>query len=478
MTEHSGPTLTDAKGMGGVNAQDGFDYQVWDAVVRIPAWLRSPVFEGLTVEGLEDVEARFFAPHAPRGHFLDRFQGKSAQLTRGQVIDVFNDFAAFDDAHPGAARAHVLVTPSLPKELQWLGKDSDRVRRARPFYAPFPDVIVASDEKLERDIVAEFGQKLGPRVARSFDVSSRLFPDRTTAEAMFAGALEQAFGVDLSARKSAQAFGALATHLVNNRGSMVARSTLLRLIGEVLGTPLISQGPLPVHVRSDRNAPAEDAVEIDVSAFSGMEGSPPTVEEWQTSLLAPLERTAKWAHGSGYNRVRITGSYRISTAFALGWSFRAATGFDLEIPTRGGADWLTDDRPGLHEARLPWEITAPDHLHDGRLVVSIGVLRDPTQDVRALLGLESGSGVLRAYLGQPVTSGREAQDSAQALKDAVVAQVARLTPQGIDLFYAGPAALAIALGHRWNAMPATQLHEFSPAQGYAPSALLGLSKRH
>ncbi|HST57466.1 MAG TPA: SAVED domain-containing protein [Longimicrobium sp.] len=471
MTEHPGPTLTDAKGMGGVNAQDGFDYQVWDAVVRIPAWLRSPVFEGLTVEGLEDVEARFFAPHAPRGHFLDRFQAKSAHLTRGQVIEVFKGFAAFDDAHAGAARAHVLVTPSLPKELQWLEKDSERVRRARPFYAPFPDVIAASDQKLERDIVADFGPDLGTRVARSYDVSTRVFPNRVTAEAMFAGVMEQTFGVDLSARKSGEAFRAIATHLVNNCGTMVARSTLLRLIGEVLGAPLISQGPLPVHVRSDRNAPAEDAIEIDASAFSGMEGSAPAAEEWKTSLAAPLERTAKWAHHNGHTRVRITGSYRISTAFALGWSFRAATGFELEIPTRGG-DWVTDDRLGPQETKLPWEITAPTELHNGRLVVSIGVLRDAAQDARALLGLESGSGVLRAYLDRPVTSGREAQDSVQALKNAVVAQVARLAPRGIDLFYAGPAAMAIALGHRWNAMPATQLHEFRPTQGYVPSAVL------
>jgi hypothetical protein len=472
MTEHSGPTLTDAKGMGGVNAQDGFDYQVWDAVVRLPAWLRLPVFEGITVEGLEDVEVRFFAPHAPRGHLLDRFQAKSAQLTRSPVIDVFEAFAVFDDAHPGAARAHVLVTPSLPRDLQWLEKDSERVRRARPFFAPFPDVIAASDEKLYQDIVAEFGPELGPRIARSFDVSSRVFPDRTTAEAMFAGALEQAFpAIEPSRRKVADAFGSVATHLATNRGRMVTRSTLLALLAESLGMAVTSEGPLPVHVRSDRNAPLEDAVEIDASAFSGRDGPTPATEEWKASLLAPLERTATWAHRNGQSRVRITGSYRISTAFALGWSFRAATGFELEIPTRGG-DWVTDDRPGPHEAGLPWEITAPTDLHDGRLVVSIGVLRDPAPDVQTALGLVSGTSVLRAYLGQPITSGREAQHAAQTIKNAVAGAVTRLAPKSVDLFFAGPVALAMVIGHRWNAMPSTQLYEYRPAQGYVASAVL------
>jgi hypothetical protein len=63
------PTLTDSKGMGGILAQGGFDYQVWDALIRLPNWLKNPAFEGMIFEGLEDLEIRFFAPHAPRGHF-------------------------------------------------------------------------------------------------------------------------------------------------------------------------------------------------------------------------------------------------------------------------------------------------------------------------------------------------------------------------------------------------------------------------
>ena len=68
MSGPKGPTLTDAVGLGGVVAQDGFDYQVWNTIVRLPAWLRNPAFEGFAIEALEDVEARFFAPRAPRHH--------------------------------------------------------------------------------------------------------------------------------------------------------------------------------------------------------------------------------------------------------------------------------------------------------------------------------------------------------------------------------------------------------------------------
>src|SRR4051794_11835251 len=80
MTNGRPPTLTDDKGMGGIIAQDGFDYQIWDALARVPAWLRNPAFEGLALEVLEDSEVRFFAPHAPRAHVLERFQAKSGVL--------------------------------------------------------------------------------------------------------------------------------------------------------------------------------------------------------------------------------------------------------------------------------------------------------------------------------------------------------------------------------------------------------------
>jgi hypothetical protein len=59
------------------------------------------------------------------------------------------------------------------------------------------------------------------------------------------------------------------------------------------------------------------------------------------------------------------------------------------------------------------------------------------------------------------------------VKAAVSAAAVRLKPAAIDLYLAGPAAFAVALGHRWNAMPLTQLHEFIAAEGrYVPTALL------
>lgn len=50
------------------------------------------------------------------------------------------------------------------------------------------------------------------------------------------------------------------------------------------------------------------------------------------------------------------------------------------------------------------------------------------------------------------------------IKAVVAGAAARLGAKGIDLYYVGPAGLAVALGHRWNGLPATQLHEFILAE--------------
>ena len=107
------------------------------------------------------------------------------------------------------------------------------------------------------------------------------------------------------------------------------------------------------------------------------------------------------------------------------------------------------------------------------MVVGIGVLRDPAPDIRNHLSLSDDTGLLLATLPQALTYGTEVQASVQTVKAAIAQQVARLRPTSIDLHYVGPAAFAVALGHRWNGLPPTQLYEFVPAEGnYVPTALL------
>lgn len=452
------PSLTDAKGMGGLNALDGFDYQFWEGLIRIPAWLANPAFEAMIYEGFEDFEARFFSPTASTGHVLERYQAKSGDLGKKGLTEVFLSFKNFDESYPGVTRVHTLITPKLQNTQAWIARDSSRVRKARPFYAPFGSVVAAVDENLEKNLQQEFEKDLGTFVFRNVDIVLREIPDRNSAISLFSIEISAySPDPDISQRKIASAFAALESHVRSHTGSAIERSTLNAILVEHLGFDIPGYRAFPIHVRSDRNGSNEKSLELDASNFSGTTAPYPGISEWQEGVLQPLDTTSQWLRKNSIGRVSLSGSYRLTTAFLLGWSFRSATGFDIEIETRGSI-WATDEYPLAGASYPAWDISPTNELVDGRLIVGIGVLRDPTPEIVATLG--SKIIPMTAVLPRAIDSGHMLQSIVQQMKAHISTACSQLRPKQIDLYYVGPAVAAVALGHRWNALPKTQLHEF------------------
>ena len=252
-SNENAPALTDARGMGGVIAQDGFDYQLWDGLARLPAWLANPAFEQIIFEGLEDLEARFFAPHAPRERLLERFQAKAGSLAPADVREVFETFSQFETAFPHAARVHTLVTPRLPPTIAWLARDPSRVRKARPFYAPFADMMAASDAELRRRLVETYGASLGAFIAESVEVSERNLPDRDAALATFGVELDRTYpSLEAPQKKVAEVFEALSGLARRSIGLPLGRAVLLQTIEEGLGRRLPLPQSFPLHIQIGR----------------------------------------------------------------------------------------------------------------------------------------------------------------------------------------------------------------------------------
>ena len=352
----SAPTLTDPRGLGGIVAQDGFDYQLFDGLIRLPGWIANPVFEQMMFEGLEDLEARFFSPYAPRLHVLERFQAKSADLKSGQVREVLERFQEFEDAFPNTARVQTLVTPRLPPALGWLRRYPSRVRQARPFYAPFPDVVSASDEALKTQCVDHFDESLGPFIADFVEIGERNVLRKDDAVHSFSHELHRTFPtLELRPGNLESAFDALAALARNKLGAPLVRSELEGVLQDRLEQELPLPGAFPLHVVSDRNEPNPTALQIDASAFSGDPAPYPAPEVWASDLIVPLDRTACWLRRRRVSRVALSGSYRLTTAMAIGLSIRSAHGFELDVPTRAGI-WRTDDRPRSGESTPDWQI--------------------------------------------------------------------------------------------------------------------------
>ena len=450
----------------------GFDYQLFDGLIRLPGWLANPVFEQMMYEGLEDLEARLFSPYAAQLHAWDRFQAKSANLLPSQVRRVLESFRAFEDAYPNTARVQTLVTPRLPGDLGWLRRNPSRVRQARPFYAPFPDIVAASDKALKAQCINSFGEALGPFVADFVEIDERNVLDRDAAVFSFSRELYRFFPtLRPHPRKLEATFDALASLARSRHGVPLARSELEEVLQQTLQQELPLSSAFPLYVLSNRDEPNPAALQIDARAFSGDPAPYPPPEIWASDLIRPLDRTEHWLRNRSVSRVALSGSYRLTTALVVGWSLRSAPAFELDVPTREGT-WRTDDRPRTGESAPEWQIEDPESLHRDQLVVSVGVLRNPWVDLPETAGVPHRS-VLGFHLPTALTCAPEAQASVSVIKRKIDEFVARLRPRGIQLYMACPAALAVVLGHRWNAMPSTGLHEYLAVERrYVETAIL------
>ncbi len=470
-SENKKPTLINPKGMGGIIAQDGFDYQIWYGLICLPSWLLNPSFEGIIFEGLEDVEAKFFTPYAPNDYLLDRFQIKSGELTKSKIKDIFLNFLDFEKSYPKSARVQVLVTPNLPSKLRWMNEHSKRVELARSFYNPFPEIIFESDQQLQSHFIEEFGQELGHFIFNHVGIRIKNISDKNSASALFASMMQQSFPnlSDVPVRFTTNSFYSLCELANNSKGEMIKKEKIVEILNNELETPLPIPTSLNLHIRSNLDEKTLDTVEIEASIFSGIDGNFPKSKEWKEHLLLPLNITAIWAQK--HNRVKLSGRYRITTAFAIGYSFRSAIGFEIDIPTKDGL-WQTDDYPvNTSNSTHEWNIIPPELIKDNTLNIAIGVIRDPSSDVCKYLKLSNTSSLLCLYLPKALLNGAHAHIHVQEAKNQISIIVQKHNIKKINLFQSTPAAFSVTLGHRWNALPTTQLYEFSPSKNsYIPTS--------
>lgn len=460
------PTLTSQAGAGGIVALDGFDYQFHYGVVRIAEWLADPTFEGVMFEALEDLEARFFAPQTKPRHQLVRIQAKSGDMDRAKILAVFENFVTFEEHYPKIAKRFELVTPQFPPKMAWIARDLERVRFAGPFYAPFREVREASDSEVRDQLVSDLGKAAGALVFERGEVAFVPAINAQGFYGMFVEALAKTYP-DVVPKRAA--FDDLVTLARDSKKTFLTRAKILTALEAGLKTAL---DPIPavLHMEGDRPGAANAAaVRIDAAFLSGA-GRFSEAEVWAEDLVEPLQALKAWWQGRGCRRISVEGSYRLTTAFAIGATFNAGAGLDLDIETRDGV-WRTDDHASATTIAPTWATRSAAATAEGVLTVVVGVLRDPLETLVAK-GHDLGT-IAHAFLDEAVTSGQQMQAIVASLKRFIAGEVTRLAASRVDLYFIGPAALALALGHRWNAVASVQLFEFDAATGaYFPTARL------
>ena len=471
MTERH-PTLIERKSMGGLEATNGFQAQAAYLISVLPAALADVTFEGFIYEGFDDIELRYFSPGSEIGRVLDRAQVKSGHLSTGDIKAVVNAFVNGSKHNPAAYRRFILCVDTFPTDIRPLSKHLDRISRARPAYLPFPGLLDASEQALAEELNLKFGGDVGSIAGRLVLIEQRL-TDRETNVARMRQEIEACFSADVAGKRATPLFEALEGMIAGNLGQFVSRQQIEAVLSEAGGVVLEANIPT-VFVVSDAKAELRPSVvPLDATAFSGQgESRYPAAAQWEADLQAPIRRIASWAKSQSKSTIAIEGLYRLSTAFCLGHGLRSVNGLDLSLVDRS-TTWLTADHPSAEPAEPSWTTELPSQLDGDVLHVAVGVLSDPSTEVRLHLGEGRALAVFRAHLPRAVTDGQDAQRLVRSLKRSLQVATDRLQPKQISLYYAGPRLFAVCLGHRWNTMPPTQLFERDREKGYLATAVLG-----
>ncbi|HEV8536329.1 MAG TPA: SAVED domain-containing protein [Candidatus Limnocylindria bacterium] len=217
--------------------------------------------------------------------------------------------------------------------------------------------------------------------------------------------------------------------------------------------PRTNEVSLQVSTRAPMPDLDEDLLRID--AEDTLVGNP--VPAWTRvgRGLEDVKDEIAWAFGRPM--LRVHGSRHLSGSFLLGATFRRSSGFNLLVRARDG-DWATsgpleavqiDERLVRGEAAgLAIEIAATD--------------KDPTPAVDrylAMRGLRPRVMRLRVENARVLSAG-QGRFIAAHVRRRIVELIPEADPRGLLLFMSVPQALAVQLGHEWNALPVTTVHEF------------------
>lgn len=475
------PSLLQRESRGGDVAEGGLSFQDSVMMSYLPTWLAHEGFEGMTRESMGDIEAKFFVPGRERAREL--IEVKNHRIAPAEFWEEVGRFRDLDEGSPDTFHRFVLVGKELGEDVKRLKNGLERVRHPHSFYAGTP-IEATSYAKYAEMVV---GMRRSEDDARFLFERVEIRDDLTTDEAqwreVFKGELISHFPEyeDLSGRMLRDVYEGLGDLLKFRRNRIVTRTEIEGKIHERI--PASNRPSLrPVVLRtaieeegSDEEKPNVCPIRFDWQAFFGGAGrSYPPPKEWDERLLEELRQAKAWIlQHRTTRRIRLTGNRRLSTSLAIGAVFSAVSGFSIEMEYRGGEIWSTDAYPVA--GTLDYSLVPSGELaRSERLAVSVGIPRDISPEVEeALDNLNlTDSPVLHLTSNAPLVSAEHANVAAGAIKDRIRDALSTTGSNQVDLFFAGPAPLALFLGHRLNATARVRCYEHISLGHYVPTCEL------
>ena len=473
------PSLLSDESRGGDTNEGGLDFQMAVLMAQLPRWLAMDGFTMLIREASGDFEAQFFVPG--RGYLREFFESKDHQVTPAEFWAEIDQFKKFDYDKDREFQWFTLVSAGLSEGIRPVMNGLRRVRDPYGFYDAGSPVFAASYQAY-----VEVVEKLG----RTAEDAAFLFtkvkvdPDWASARVRGAGNFKDAVGTELPQfanlpnRVLDEIYAGLGELVKAARNTPVKRRDLEERLRGLLLPAQPTVAPVRMHTTTTGEPPAalRELIFSWERFFGGPERIYPPPAQWNEGLVRELHETKQWmlAHRVT-RRVRLSGERRLSSSPAFGFVFSAVAGFAVEMVGRDGSVWATDDHACA--TTPPYQVKEEGSFRQqtGRdLVVGISFVRDISAEVmEAVSGFGLPCAPTLFLSGEAaVISAKQTNAIVMDLKKRVARALQTTHAQTIHLFFAGPAFVALLLGHRLNATAAVQCYEWTGHDRYVPTCLL------
>lgn len=474
------PSLLEKESRGGDINEGGISFQAEVVLSYIPKWIAMEGFTVLLREGMGDVEAKFFSPgHGCKKEFIEVKDHIVQPSEFWAEIDRFKEMEA---GSPGEHQWFTLATAGLSLTLHPLVNTLRRIRDPYGFYDEDSVIMRNSYEEYVQKVRAlKRSKEDADFLYRKVLIEADLSMHRSHGKALFKQSLRDhlLYHQDMPDRVLDDIYADLATFVHSRRNQPISRREIEEKLREKVPAALLPPvQPVRVHTIASENEVALNTTVLSLAwepFFGGAAREYPPPRIWNERLLGDLRETKDWIlKDRGSRRILLSGNRRLSASIAFGYIFSAVSGFGVEMFYRS-ATWATDTHPD--EATPTYSLISRgsyDHVAGDRLVVSVSIMRDIVSEVERDLERHGLVEMPSLHIKgeSPIVSPQQANLIVREIKNLLSAALSCTGARQLDLFFAGPAFLALFLGHRLNATAVVQCYECTATGRYVPTCRL------
>lgn len=473
--KNQSPSLLEPESTGGYNATTGMDFQASLILCMIPYWISNEGFSACIWESIGDIEARFFDPKL--GEVIEAIEAKNHTVSITEFWEEIERFRRMDEGSPGTYRKFTLSCTGIPKKLQPLENALRRVRDSYSFYDESSGVIKNSYEEYKQRVIS---------LGKDEKMAAFLFY-KVFIEHNWSSLNDQPRGLfidnfsshqpsyDLRRSELDKVYNSLHQLIHSQKNKPVTRKQIRQMINSNLDNANIPSNPIYIHTsNSEKQDHSKELCFNWEVYFGGRDRNYPPQSDWRKKVQQ-IDLTKEWIkENRSNNNICLSGHRRISSSFALGAIFSAVSGFSISIEQRDGEVWSTNDYNTTNTPSYNFS-----HEYEkgtgNELVVSIGITRGYIkEEVMEFLNKKGVSQLPKLHIQSkyPILSAPHANIAVSNIKSMIKTHLSVSSSTKVHLFYAGPGALALFLGHRWNALSTVQCYEWVNNGQYTATCLL------